>query len=136
VREVQPEKPAPGLATPDLVMSRVEVERRGGDSSHDLLVGNDDVGSTSPWRGTGHGAQGRDQARRDKAEWARRAMEHGVARPGMGAPPRGGLGWADGAVSRNERSEELKISIGYRSVDRVDRGNCVDEPVGLIAMLE
>ena len=42
MREVQPEKPAPGLATPDLVMSRAEVEHRGGadiDSGHDLLHG-------------------------------------------------------------------------------------------------
>ena len=46
---MQLEKFAPGLATPDLVMSLAEVERRGStsiDSSHDLLVGNDDVGST------------------------------------------------------------------------------------------
>jgi len=43
-REVQPEKPTPGLDTPDLVISRAEVERRGGadvNSGHDLLVGND-----------------------------------------------------------------------------------------------
>jgi hypothetical protein len=56
---VQPEKLALGLATPDLVMSRAEVERRGGagvDNSHDLLVGNGGVGSTSTRRGTGHGA--------------------------------------------------------------------------------
>ena len=59
-REVQPEKPAPGLATPDLVVSRAEVERRsdaGVDSGHDLLVGNGGVGSTLTRRGTGHGAQ-------------------------------------------------------------------------------
>jgi hypothetical protein len=61
-RRVQPEKPALGLATPDLVMSRAKVERRGGagvDSGQDLPVGNDDVGSTSTRRGTGHGVQGR-----------------------------------------------------------------------------
>jgi hypothetical protein len=58
-RELQPKKPAPGLATRDLVMSRAEVERRGGagiDSGHDLVVGNGDVGSTSTQGGTGHGA--------------------------------------------------------------------------------
>jgi hypothetical protein len=41
--EVQPKKHTLGLATSDLVMSRVEVQRRGGtgvDSGHDLLVGN------------------------------------------------------------------------------------------------
>ena len=71
---MQPEKCAPGLGTADLVMSRAEVECRGGagvDSGHDLLVGNDGVGSTSKQRdgegrigtGTGHGAtrwSGRD----------------------------------------------------------------------------
>jgi hypothetical protein len=49
-REVRPEKPALGLAIPNLMMSRAEVERRGGagvDSGHDLLVRNDSVGSTS-----------------------------------------------------------------------------------------
>jgi hypothetical protein len=42
--EVQPEKP-----TPDLMMSRAEVEHRGDanvDSGHDFLVGNGRVGST------------------------------------------------------------------------------------------
>jgi hypothetical protein len=40
---VQPEKPAPGLATPDLVMSRAEVEPRGGAG----------IDSTSTRRGMG-----------------------------------------------------------------------------------
>jgi hypothetical protein len=58
-REVRPEKLAPGLATPDLVMSRAEVEHRGStgvDNGHDLLVGNAGVGSTSTQQGTGHDA--------------------------------------------------------------------------------
>jgi hypothetical protein len=52
-RKVQPKKPTPGLATPDLMMSQVEVERHGGvgfDSSHELLVGDCGVGSTSTRR--------------------------------------------------------------------------------------
>jgi hypothetical protein len=56
--EVQLEKPTPGLATPNLMMSQAEVERRysvGVDSGHDLLMGNAGVGSTSTWQGTGHG---------------------------------------------------------------------------------
>jgi hypothetical protein len=32
------------------------------------------------------------------------------------------LGRADGAVSRNQRSEELEISVGFHIVDEVDRG--------------
>jgi hypothetical protein len=58
-REVQPEKPAPGLATLDLVMSRAEVEHHGDagvDSGHNLLVGNDGVGSISTRREMGHDA--------------------------------------------------------------------------------
>ena len=39
-------------------------------------------------------------------------------------------------MSHDERSEELGISIDYRSVDGVDRGECVDGPVGPIAVLE
>jgi hypothetical protein len=39
----------------------------------------------------------------------------------MGAPPRGGLGQAEDAVSRNERSEELGISVSCHNVDGVDR---------------
>ena len=57
--EVQPEKPPPDLATPDLVVSRAEVERRsdaGVDNSHDLLVGNGGGVSTLTRRGTGHDA--------------------------------------------------------------------------------
>jgi hypothetical protein len=37
----------------------------------------------------------------------------------MGAPLQGGLGRADGAVSRDERSEELGISVGCRTVGPV-----------------
>jgi hypothetical protein len=33
-------------------------------------------------------------------------------------------------VSRDERSKELKISVGYRSVDGADRGESVHGPVG------
>jgi hypothetical protein len=61
-RKVQTKKPTPSLATPDLVMPGAEVERRGGagvNSGHDLLVGNDSVGSTSTRRGTWHNAQER-----------------------------------------------------------------------------
>jgi hypothetical protein len=46
----------------DLVMSRAEVERRGGagvDNGHDLLVRNGGIGSTSTRQGMGHGAQER-----------------------------------------------------------------------------
>jgi hypothetical protein len=67
---------------------------------------------------------------------ARRGGRCGAARRGMGAPPRGDLGQADDMVSRNERSEELGISIGCRSVDGVDRGESVDGPVGPVAVLE
>ena len=78
---MQSEKPTQGLATPNLVMSRVEVERCGGagvDSGHNLMVGNVDVGSTSTQRGTNTTCRGRDRARRDEAEWAWRGMEHGA----------------------------------------------------------
>jgi hypothetical protein len=63
-----------------------------------------------------------------RRSWARQGMEHardarrGATRRGMRAPPRGGLGRADGAVSRNQRSEELEISVGFHIVDEVDRG--------------
>jgi hypothetical protein len=46
------------------------------------------------------------------------------------------LGRADGAVSHDERSEELGISSGCHSVDGVDRGESVDVPIGPIAVLE
>jgi len=54
-------------------------------------------------------------------------MEHGatidVARLNTAWGCRRETVWsgANGAVSRNERSEELGISVGYRSVDGVDR---------------
>jgi hypothetical protein len=105
---VQPEKPAPSLASTDLVMSRAKVERRSVadvDSGHDLLVGNGGVGSTS---GTRHGATRRSE---HGGDGARRSGRRGVARRGMGVPPQGGLGWADGEVSRDERSEEVRISV-------------------------
>jgi hypothetical protein len=124
-REVQPEKPTLGLATLDLVMSQAKVERcdvTGVDSGHDLLVRNGGVGSTSAWRGTGHGAQGRwHDATRQSGRgggWSTAWQQTSRGR-GMGAPPRGSLGRADGAVSRIERSEELEIYVGYRSVDGV-----------------
>ena len=94
--EVQSKKPAPGLATPDLVMYRAEVERCGDtgvDSGHDLLVGNGGVSNTLTWRETEH------DATRDGAQHGGR---RGVARCGMGAPPRGGSGRAASVVSRDE----------------------------------
>ena len=42
----------------------------------------------------------------------------------------------DSAVSRNERSEELGISVGCRSVDGVDREESVDGSVEPIPVLE
>jgi hypothetical protein len=54
----------------------------------------------------------------------------------MGAPPRGGLGWADSAVSYDEQSEELGISVGCRSIDGVDIGESVVGPIGPIDVLE
>jgi hypothetical protein len=39
------------------------------------------------------------------------------------------LGQTDGVVSCDERSEELGISVGCRSVDGVDRGESVDGPI-------
>jgi hypothetical protein len=67
---------------------------------------------------------------------ARRDDRHGAARCGMGVPPRGGLGRADSAVSRDKRSEELEIFVGCRSVDRVVRGKMVDAPVEPVAVLK
>jgi hypothetical protein len=60
-REVQSEKLAPGRVWPlsDLVVSRAKVEHRsdaGVDNGHNLLVGNNDVGSTL--------TRARDEARR------------------------------------------------------------------------
>ena len=49
---------------------------------------------------------------------ARRGRRLGVARCEMGeGAPRGGLGRANGAVSRDEGSKELGISVGCPSVD-------------------
>ena len=39
-------------------------------------------------------------------------------------------------MNHDERSEELGISVGYRSVDGVDRGESLDGPVGPVAVLE
>jgi hypothetical protein len=97
------EKPAPGLATLDLMMSRDEVECRGGagvDSGHDLLVGNG--GAAAPRRG-----EGQCMARRGGVGcgggWSTaRSVGRGTTRCSMGAPPRGGLGRADGEVSHDE----------------------------------
>jgi hypothetical protein len=102
-----------GLATPDLVMSRAEVEHRGSasiDSGHNLLVGNNDIGSTLTRRGTRHGATRRSG---HGVDGARRSDRCDAARCGMGAPPRDGLGWADCTVSRDER--EVR-SWGFLSV--------------------
>jgi hypothetical protein len=69
-------------------------------------------------------------------------MEHGAAvevvrlNAGWGPHARGGLGRANGAVSRNERSEELEIFVVCRSVDGVDKGESVDRPVGPVVVLE
>jgi hypothetical protein len=52
---------------------------------------------------------------------ARRGNRHGAARRWMGALPRGSLGRADGAVSHDEQSKEMEISVGCRSVDGLDR---------------
>jgi hypothetical protein len=46
------------------------------------------------------------------------------------------LGQANGAVSRNERSEKLGISVDCRNVDGVDREENIDGLVGPIAVLE
>jgi hypothetical protein len=54
---------------------------------------------------------------------------------GMGAPPRGSSGRADGVVSRDERSEELGIYVGCRSVDGVDREDSVDGLVVPVVVL-
>ena len=62
---------------------------------------------------------------------ARRDRRLGVARCEMGeGAPRGGLGRANGVVSRDEGSKELGIFVGCRSVDGVDK------PVGLVAVME
>jgi hypothetical protein len=65
-------------------------------------------------------------------------MEHGttVMWRGMGVPPQGGLGRANGAVSRDERSKESGIFVGCRSVDGVNRGESVHRPVGSVVVLE
>jgi hypothetical protein len=86
------------------------------------------VARDKAWRvgaGTGHGTMRRSGC----------SGRRGVARCGIGAPPRGSLGRADGVVSRNERSEKLGVSVGCRSVDGVNRGKSVDGPVGPIAVL-
>jgi hypothetical protein len=62
-----------------------------------------------------------------------RGGRRGAARSGIGAPPRGGLWRADCIGSRDERSEELGISVGYCSVDEIDRGENVDR---LVVVLE
>jgi hypothetical protein len=123
------EKPALGLATPDPMMSRAEGSWRHRRRQWPRPLGEER-------RRRQHLDTARDRARRNDAEWARWEMEHGAARCWMGALPRGSLGRADGAVSHDERSEELEISVGCRSVDGLDRGENVDEPVGPVAVLE
>jgi hypothetical protein len=59
--EVQPEKPALGLATPDLVMSRAKVELRGGagvDSGHDSWWGMTASVASQPGEGRGTARRG------------------------------------------------------------------------------
>jgi hypothetical protein len=71
-----------GLATPDLMMSRAEVERRGStsvNSSHNVLVWNDSGSSTSMQRGTGHGAARRSGRAGD-------GVQHGAMWDGSTAP--------------------------------------------------
>ena len=135
---MQLEKPALGLATPDLAMSRDEVKRHDDadiDSGHELLVGNGIVSSTSTRRGTGHGAQGEDQAHCDEAEraqwgWstARRQTWRGSMRDGGTAVRRLEVGRR--RVTCDRRSKELRMSVGCRSIDGVDRGESIDGPVG------
>jgi hypothetical protein len=75
-----------GLATPDLMMSRAEVERRGStgvNSSHNVLVWNDSGSSTSMQRGPGTVRRGGVGAQ---------GMEHSTARHGMGAQRHGQRG--------------------------------------------
>jgi hypothetical protein len=36
----------------------------------------------------------------------------------------------------DERSEKLEISVGYRGVDGVDRGESIDGPVGPVTVLQ
>jgi hypothetical protein len=81
------------------------------------------------------------RARHDEAEWPWRGMEHGaaadVARPDVGWGRRREVVW--GGAWRGEprrANEELGISVNRRSVDGVDRGESIDGPVGLIAVLE
>jgi hypothetical protein len=129
-REVQPEKPTPGLATPDLMTSRAEVERCGSTgvgNGHDLLVGNSGIDSTSTRRGTGHGAQeqGPGTTRRGR-----------VSTMANMAPPRVSLVRANGAVSHDERSEKLGISVSCRNIDGVDRRDTIGRHVGPVVVLE
>jgi hypothetical protein len=66
--DVQPEKPAPGVATLDLVMSRAKVESRGGagvDDGHDLPVGNGGIATPRCGEGQGMARRGGDRAQCD-----------------------------------------------------------------------
>jgi hypothetical protein len=65
-----------------------------------------------------------------------RGGRRGATRRGMGHCHEAAWGGVDGAVSHDERSEELGISIDCRSVDEVDRGKSVDGPVGPVVVLE
>jgi hypothetical protein len=124
-REVQLEKPPPGLATPDLMISRAEVEHCDGasvDSDHDLLVGNSGVISTSTRRGMGH----------DATRWSRHGGDG--ARRGLTRDGGAAVRWF-GAGGRHSMPRQAKgglgISLGCRSVNEVDRGERVNGPVGL-----
>jgi hypothetical protein len=61
--DVQPEKPAPGVATLDLVMSRAKVESRA--DGHDLPVGNGGIATPRCGEGQGMARRGGDRAQCD-----------------------------------------------------------------------
>jgi hypothetical protein len=85
--------------------------------------------------------RGGDPAWHNEAEWAWWGMEHGaaanVARPDVGWGRRREAAWGGGWRSEPQQAnEELGIFVNCRSVDGVDRGESIDGPVGLVAVLE
>jgi hypothetical protein len=64
---------------------------------------------------------------------ARCSSRRGEARHGMGAPPQGGLGQVDTMVTRDKRSEKLRIFVG--SVAEVIEKRA-KRSIGLVAVLE
>ena len=84
--------------------------------------------STTPRCGEGQGTtrRGRDRAQHNEVEWAQQRMEHNVTADVArldavwGRHHEAALGRVDGAVSHDERSEELRISVICLSVDGVD----------------